>query len=157
MACYTNYQIAAILDLSVSTVKNHFSAIYRALCPEIGATDYKRSLAITRALTRGLLSIEDISDGDRSTFVRGHGWVFLDSNGGWRQDLEVIQRPKTQGGKAKEQRNLEIARRRRRGDDMLEIADDFGITRQRIYQICKQIDNPSAGDRILLVRRVKQE
>ena len=146
LACYTNCQIAAILGLSSSTVKNHFSEIYHRLCPGCGTGgNYRRNLAVARALRLGLLSIEDISDGDRATFVRGRGWVFPDGKGGWQSKLNIVQRPKRWSrparSRVKTRRNLEVAHRRNRGDEVADIANDFGVSTQRVYQICRQ-----AGD-----------
>lgn len=70
LACFTNGQIAVILGLAESTVKNHYSAIYRVLCPEAGKGGHKRCLAVMRAIQRGLLDVHAMPSGSWASFSK---------------------------------------------------------------------------------------
>ncbi len=119
MACYTQHQIAMILGIGHSTVKNHFSEIYRRLGVDDGDIGSRCTRAVIKALRLGILRIEEISDGDRATFVRGRGRVFETSRGNY-------------------QRNLAISRLRQERP-VRSIANEFDITPQRVYQICRRM------------------
>lgn len=66
LACHTNGDIAYILGIAASTVKNHFTVIYKSL----GLSDIlptpraRRTVAIATALRYGIIALSEIALGD---------------------------------------------------------------------------------------------
>ncbi len=66
LACYTNGDIARILNIAHSTVKNHFNVIYKSLGlgGVLPTPRARRTVAITTALRHGIIALSEIALGD---------------------------------------------------------------------------------------------